>query len=319
MLAHDVSTPDLAIPSGQHAAPATGSLRVAVLGASAAGLSSAVLLSQTHQVVLQDTDSLKVHMVNAGLSPYQDRDLQHWLEYRPLKLRATLYPRDAVEHADLVLLSIPTHYIEWAHTVDTAELDRAIEQVLTINPHALMVIESTVPVGYTRLKKATLNCHNLMVCPAALRPGQVMWDRLHPQLLTIGERSTRAQWLAQLLMEASNQPKGQVFCCGSAEAEALELLRQRFLINRTTPSLEELARYARKQSLCIDELTRGLRLQADNEHQRYPATGPARADPGGRKPGASPWRTAVANTATLTRAGHHPAGHPVNRSIGEHL
>lgn len=267
MVPHRAPTAEMALRHGQ-ATPAHGHLRVAVLGASAAGLSSAVLLSQTHQVVLQDNDSLKVHMVNAGLSPYQDRDLQHWLECRPLKLRATLYPRDAIEHADLVLLGVPTHYIEWAHTVDTAELDRAIEQVQTINPQAPTVIESTVPVGYTRLKRAALNGRNLLVCPAALRPGQIMRDRLNPQLLTIGERSARAQWLAQLLTEGAQQPPEQVFCCGSAEAEALELLRQRYLITRTTPSLQELTRYAQKQSLAIEELIHGLDLLVGNERHR---------------------------------------------------
>lgn len=322
MLPHDARTAEQVMLQRQ-AIPAHAPLRVAVLGASAAGLSSAVLLSQTHQVVLQDDDSLKVHMVNAGVSPYQDRDLQHWLECRALKLRATLYPRDAIEYADVVLLGIPTHYIEWAHTVDTAELDRAIKLVQSINPQALMVIESTVPVGYTRLKSAALNCRNLMVCPAALSPGQIMRDRLHPQLLTIGERSARAQWLAQLLTEGAQNPPGQVFCCGSAEAEALELLRQRFLITRSTPSRQELTRYAQKQSLAIEELIRGLDLLVGNERRRQMP--------------AMPDRSAFAHTGVWHQPARPPVQHPddndepprslcwpgpssppVNRSIGEY-
>lgn len=307
-----------------HAIPAQGPLRVAVLGAGAAGLSSAVLLSQAHQVVLQDNDSLKVHMVNAGLSPYQDRELQHWLECRALKLRATLYPRDAIEYADVVLLGIPTNYIEWAHTVDTAELDRAIKLVQSINPQALMVIESAVPVGYTRLKSAALNCRNLMVCPAALRPGQIMRDRLHPKLLTVGERSARAQWLVQLLTEGAESPPGQVFCCGSAEAEALELLRQRYLITRSTPSRQELTRYAQKQSLAIEELVRGLGLLVDNERHRHMQAMPDRSAFAHTGVWQQPARPLVqhpddSDEPPRSLCWPGPNSPPVNRSIGEYI
>lgn len=262
-------------PDGWRPGMGQAPLRVAVVGASPVGVSSAVMLAQRHHVVLQDACSQMVHMINAGLSPYKDQELQHWLEYRPLHLRATLYPWDAIQGAQLVLLGLPTDYIDWAHTVDTATLDHTLEQVLTISPQALVVIESTVPVGYTRTRMAALQSSNLIVCPAALRPGKIMRDRLRPKLMVVGEHSYRAQWLAQLLSDPAQRAPHRVLYCGSAEAEALELLRQRFLITGSLPTPEELARYAKKQLLDLDELDQGLQQLRDMERQQQalrPAT-----------------------------------------------
>lgn len=274
MMVPDKRSVEVLLSAGWQPGGAQAPLRMAVVGASPAGLSSAVMLAQKHHVVLQDASSLLVHMINAGLSPYKDPELQHWLEYQPLNLRATLYPWDAIQGAQIVLVGLPTDYIDWAHTVDTATLDHTLEQVLTISPQALVVIESTVPVGYTRTRMAALQSSNLMVCPAALRPGKIMRDRLRPKLMVVGERSSRARWLAQLLSDPAQHAPHRVLYCGSAEAEALELLRQRFLITRSVPTHEELARYAKKQLLDLDELSQGLQQFRDLEPVQ-PAPRPA--------------------------------------------
>jgi len=167
-------------------------LKIGVIHANDTGLSIAVALAQHHEVVLYDPDSETVHQVNAGLSPVDDPTIRHYLEYKSLNLRATLYRHDALRDADLILITTPTTFIEWAKAVDTSALDAMVRSVQDINPQALTVIESTSPVGYTRARSLQSGHDNLIAAPAFVRPKRALKDRLYPSRFVVGERSDRA-------------------------------------------------------------------------------------------------------------------------------
>lgn len=233
-------------------------LKIGVIHANDTGLSIAVALAQHHEVVLYDPDSETVHQVNAGLSPVDDPTIRHYLEYKSLNLRATLYRHDALRDADLILITTPTTFIEWAKAVDTSALDAMVRSVQDINPQALTVIESTSPVGYTRARSLQSGHDNLIAAPAFVRPKRALKDRLYPSRFVVGERSDRGRGYAQLLQSCSLLPHVPVLLTGSAEAEAIQLFSLRRLVSGEEVSAADITRYARQHQLDAKHLFQGL-------------------------------------------------------------
>lgn len=233
-------------------------LKIGVLSANATGVSCAVALAQQHEVVVYDEDSLKVHQINAGVSPVDDPAIRHYLEYKDLNLRGTIYRHDALENADLVIIATPTSFIECAKAVDTTALDEALRSVHDINPLALTIIEATSPVGYTRTRVAELGYPNLMAAPAFVRPRRALKDRLYPSRFVVGEHSERGRAYAQLLQSCALVPHVPVLLTGSAEAEAIQLFSLRRMVTGEELPSALITRYASRHQLNVKHLLQGL-------------------------------------------------------------
>lgn len=261
-------------------------LKIGVIDANATGISCAVALAQHHEVVLYAENRLAVHQVNAGLSPVDDTTAQRYFEYRDLNLRATFHCHDALRHADLIIITTPTSFIEWAKAVDTSLLDETVRNVQRINPHALTVIESTCPVGYAKARAQELGFENLISAPALVRPKRALKDRLYPSRFVVGEHSERGRAYAQLLQDCSLLPHVPVLLTGSAEAEAIQLFSLRRMVTGEEPTPAQITHYAREHQLNAKHLLQGLDIsslpQLDN-----PVTTPMPYEPPPISP--SPW------------------------------
>ncbi|WP_439114149.1 hypothetical protein [Hydrogenophaga sp.] len=241
-------------------------MKIAVIDAGPVGLSAAIMLAHCYEVALHDDTPTTVHTINAGLSPYDDADMAHRLEYHSPGLRSTLYLNDAVDGASLVLVGTPTDYDAIHKVVDTSHLDRMLQRVSALNPQATLAIESTVPVGYTRRTLDRLGPLNLLVAPVLLRPGQVMHDRLNPVRLLVGDTTPRGRAYADFMRRATEHahsdthphPPTPVVLTGSDEAEAIQLFSQKQLqIERPIP-LAEVVAYAQRHQLNTEQLSQGL-------------------------------------------------------------